>query len=94
MNIHQETCSSKMGGDGHFYDVHSRMRGPCVKDLADVIGIISWRVTEFLQVIISSLKESGSDITREPIPDIPAVAEPGMYVQVKSIRGSTVEDTE
>ncbi|EER16601.1 protein farnesyltransferase beta subunit, putative, partial [Perkinsus marinus ATCC 50983] len=68
MNIHQETCSSKMGGDGHFYDVHSRMRGPCVKDLADVI--------------ISSLKESGSDITREPIPDIPAVAEPGMYVQV------------
>ncbi|KAF4655758.1 hypothetical protein FOL46_008126 [Perkinsus olseni] len=68
MNIHQETCSPKMGGDGHFYDVHSRMRGPCVKDLADVF--------------ISSLKESGSDIVRSSIPDVPAVAEPGMYVQV------------
>ncbi|KAF4666263.1 hypothetical protein FOL47_004165 [Perkinsus chesapeaki] len=65
MNIHQETCSPKMGGNGHFYDVHSIMRGPCVKDLAEVF--------------ISSLKESGSDLIRESIPDVPAVAEPGMY---------------
>jgi len=66
MNIMEEVGEEKFG-ISKFYDVHARLEGPCVADLAEVFR--------------DSLRESGSPVSRDPI-DVPAKFESGMYVQI------------
>mmetsp|Transcript_26947 Transcript_26947/g.67115 ORF Transcript_26947/g.67115 Transcript_26947/m.67115 type:complete len:497 (-) Transcript_26947:97-1587(-) len=54
-------------GNSRFYDVHMRLRGPCVAHLADVLR--------------DSLAEAFRDVWRPPI-DVPEEYEDGVYVQV------------
>lgn len=66
MNIMEEVGEDRYGTN-KFYDVHAQMQGPCVADLADVL--------------LDSLRETGHQQPRAPIP-VPARLEPGVYVQI------------
>ncbi|CAL1143126.1 unnamed protein product [Cladocopium goreaui] len=66
MNI-QEEVGEELFGTSRFYDVHAKLQGPCVADLAEVFR--------------DSLKEAGGHVVRNPI-DPPARIEPGVYVQI------------
>jgi len=66
MNIQNEVGEAKYGSS-RFYDVHAKLEGPCVADLAEVFR--------------DTLQENGGRIMREPIP-VPARQDPGVYVQI------------
>jgi len=68
MNIHAETAGPEIpGGAATFYDLHLRLRGPCVAQLGEVFR--------------DSLSESAAGVFRPPLP--PAAPLPGgVYVQV------------
>ncbi|CAK9018910.1 Cardiolipin synthase 1 (CL synthase 1) [Durusdinium trenchii] len=66
MNI-QEEVGEETFGTSRFYDVHAKLEGPCVADLAEVFR--------------DSLKEAGGHVHRNPI-QVPELLEPGVYVQI------------
>lgn len=66
MNI-QEEVGEEIFGTSRFYDVHAKLEGPCVADLADVLR--------------DSLQENGGRLVRDPIPR-PERLERGVYVQI------------
>lgn len=66
MNIQKEVGEAKYGSS-HFYDVHSKLEGPCVADLADVFR--------------DSLLENGGRHSRDPMPRPPRI-DGGIYVQI------------
>jgi len=66
MNVQEEVGEERFGS-GRFYDVHARLEGPCVYDLAEVLR--------------DSLRESGSQVVRGPIP-VPERLPGGVYVQI------------
>merc|ERR1712096_451333 len=67
MNIHEDDGGEKFG-TGKFYDVHAKLEGPCVFDLAEVFR--------------DSLRESGSLVARDAVKPPAEVGFPGVYVQV------------
>ncbi|CAJ1353583.1 unnamed protein product, partial [Effrenium voratum] len=66
MNI-QEEVGEEIYGTSRFYDVHAKLEGPCVADLAEVFR--------------DSLEEAGGQVVRGPISP-PAPLENGIYVQI------------
>eukprot|EP00929_Paragymnodinium_shiwhaense_P064929 TRINITY_DN32602_c0_g1_i1.p1 TRINITY_DN32602_c0_g1~~TRINITY_DN32602_c0_g1_i1.p1 ORF type:complete len:510 (-),score=134.91 TRINITY_DN32602_c0_g1_i1:333-1862(-) len=66
MNIHEEVGEEKYG-TSKFYDVHAKLEGPCVADLADVV--------------IDTLRETGSQVVRQRVPQ-PQPLPNGVYVQI------------
>lgn len=66
MNLHEDSGET-IYGTSKFYDVHARLEGPCVADLADVFR--------------DSLCEAGNRIVRPSI-SVPPHIEHGVYVQI------------
>ncbi|CAE7710113.1 cls [Symbiodinium microadriaticum] len=66
MNIQEEVGEEEFG-TSRFYDVHSKLEGPCVADLAEVFR--------------DSLHEAGGRVMRNSIAPPPR-KEPGVYVQI------------
>eukprot|EP00386_Alphamonas_edax_P011843 GDKI01037249.1.p1 GENE.GDKI01037249.1~~GDKI01037249.1.p1 ORF type:complete len:568 (+),score=126.61 GDKI01037249.1:186-1889(+) len=66
MNVAEEV-GGPLHGTGKYYDVHAKLEGPAVADLAEVFR--------------DSLKESYTGVTRPPIPPPPKVPG-GSYVQI------------
>lgn len=66
MNI-QEEVGEDIYGTSRFYDVHAKLEGPCVADLADVFR--------------DSLQENGGRVSRDPIARPESLAD-GIYVQI------------
>jgi len=66
MNIHEEVGEQKFG-TSKFYDVHAKLEGPCVADLADVF--------------LDSLCETGGEVSR-PAMSRPGKLPGGVYVQI------------